>query len=642
MITDTRTGLTIADPDRPVVPADYTPEGGFTRAVDAAVGRMILSASGWRTIFAADGSPESTTPDVPAELLAAVGIAAECFATSLAAAARPRIVVGTDTRPTGAIIARAAIRALLAIGAEVEYVFVAATPEIMAYAMEPGFDGFFYVSASHNPIGHNGLKMGGADGGVIGGDTASALIARFREATTDEESVARVVDLLRSPTEAAERDCLASVSAAKERALAAYRSFSDRVVRGSGPAAATAYDAFRAAVAAAGPGVLGDLNGSARAASIDRDYLETTGCLVQLFNDKPGRIAHQIVPEGEGLVPCREELERLAAAGEPFILGYVPDNDGDRGNLVFYDESESRARQLEAQEVFALSCVAELSWIVATGELACDDSGRPRHRAAVVVNGPTSMRIDRIAGFFGVEVHRSEVGEANVVSLARKLREEGVIVRILGEGSNGGNITHPSSVRDPLHTLHAVLKLLYAPPTESGDAPARIWFARRYGVADSPAVTPMTLTTLLASLPRFTTTSAFEERAIMRIRTESHAALKAAFELLLPEAAATLIERLPTELHVIDYEVVNYEGTVVRAGTGNRTGAHRGGLKISFTDAEGTARAFAWMRGSGTEPVFRIMADVEGERPQVESMILDWLRELVQAADSSTPSFSGA
>jgi phosphoglucomutase len=40
------------------------------------------------------------------------------------------------------------------------------------------------------------------------------------------------------------------------------------------------------------------------------------------------------------------------------------------------------------------------------------------------------------------------------------LREKGYIVRILGEGSAGGNITHPSAVRDPLNTVMALVKLL--------------------------------------------------------------------------------------------------------------------------------------------------------------------------------------
>ncbi len=70
---------------------------------------------------------------------------------------------------------------------------------------------------------------------------------------------------------------------------------------------------------------------------------------------------------------------------------------------------------------------------------------------------------------------RAETGEANVVNLAEMLRSEGWVVSILGEGSNGGNITHPSKVRDPLSTLGAMIRLLRLPDevgvpisTESG------------------------------------------------------------------------------------------------------------------------------------------------------------------------------
>ena len=39
------------------------------------------------------------------------------------------------------------------------------------------------------------------------------------------------------------------------------------------------------------------------------------------------------------------------------------------------------------------------------------------------------------------------------------------------------------------------------------------------------------------------------------------------------------------------------------------------------------------MRGSGTEPVFRIMCDVKGQKPQVEKDLLAWETEMLQLAD---------
>jgi len=39
------------------------------------------------------------------------------------------------------------------------------------------------------------------------------------------------------------------------------------------------------------------------------------------------------------------------------------------------------------------------------------------------------------------------------------------------------------------------------------------------------------------------------------------------------------------------------------------------------------------MRGSGTEPVFRIMADIEGGSPADEEFLLAWHAGMVAAAD---------
>jgi phosphoglucomutase len=42
------------------------------------------------------------------------------------------------------------------------------------------------------------------------------------------------------------------------------------------------------------------------------------------------------------------------------------------------------------------------------------------------------------------------------------------------------------------------------------------------------------------------------------------------------------------------------------------------------------------MRGSGTEPVFRVMADVRGGLSSDEEYFLAWQTELVRAADAQT------
>ena len=59
----------------------------------------------------------------------------------------------------------------------------------------------------------------------------------------------------------------------------------------------------------------------------------------------------------------------------------------------------------------------------------------------------------------------------------------------------------------------------------------------------------------------------------------------------------------------------------------------KGGLKIIFKDEAGSPLAFIWMRGSGTEPVFRIMCDVRGDNAEEEKALLAWETELLGKAD---------
>ena len=55
--------------------------------------------------------------------------------------------------------------------------------------------------------------------------------------------------------------------------------------------------------------------------------------------------------------------------------------------------------------------------------------------------------------------------------------------------------------------------------------------------------------------------------------------------------------------------------------------------KILFKDKNDQPLAFIWMRGSGTEPVFRIMCDVKGNKPEEEKELLEWETKLIKEAD---------
>jgi len=607
--------------------------------------KMILSASGWRGIFA-DGE-ESKSEKISKTCYIICAGAAFIFAEYLKRGCdvcSPVILFGTDTRPTGKAIADAMIPILLACGCEVRYAGVTAAPEIMAWAKSLNAAernvsaGFIYISASHNPIGHNGIKFGLTDGGVLAAEESHKLISAFHAFLEKEDCIEKIEKLFSAADTEQVKKVFAGEKDAKAQSLKAYYDFCGDVVWGANVnvTAPGVSDAMKDGLIKKPLGIVCDFNGSARTVSIDKDFFASLGIKFKCINDKPGQIAHRIVPEGESLIPCCKLLEDAHKHDSSFILGYVPDCDGDRGNLVIWDDTENKARALEAQEVFALACTAEFSQLVWTREFvpkesSCCCNGNYA-KAAVAVNDPTSMRIDKIAKAFGISVFRAEVGEANVVSLARNLREEGYLVRILGEGSAGGNITHPSAVRDPISTVLAVAKMLSISSMNDKSGFFEIWL--RLSNQTEKYREDFTLADIIASLPPFVTTPVYNKDALLQIKTKDHAALKDRYREVFLREWEGQKEQLKQRFGICSWEAIAYNGTAQKRNLTRFGEAGRGGLKILFSNGEGTETAFIWMRGSATEPVFRIMADAEGSDSEVERFLLDWQRKMIMEADN--------
>ena len=615
---DKSTGFLIADPDN----AYYYNKPEYSSIIKS-VKSMILSASGWRKIFAKGGDEESISEKISVEDYFIAGVMALSFTTFLKkriTGRKPLILIGMDSRYTGPAIADAMTRIFISHNIEIRSLFIVAAPEIMAYsAVDKNIDGFAYISASHNPIGHNGLKFG-ASGGVYGGEESKELISTFRNLIEDKK-IAKIIDTLLINTDIdMYKDIINSIPIWKNKAYTEYLNFSKAVIADSN--SSKDIDNMQNKIFTAAEkrkiGIISELNGSARTLSIDKDILESYGISVKSINNKPREIVHRIVPEGYSLDICRKELEKNYIQDKQFLLGYVPDNDGDRGNLVYIDESTAKAEILEAQEVFALSVLSELAFI------RSEKSNKP---LALAVNGPTSMRIDTIAKFFNVKVFRAEVGEANVVNLAKELREKGFLVRILGEGSNGGNITHPAAVRDPINTVFSIIKLLLFKDffkiwcKESGQMEK---YSDSYGIND-----------ILSTIPSFTTTNAYDDKAIMKITTNDHSILKKRYEEIFIQDWDNNEEYLKKEFGIFTWNEVNYEGQDEKTGFGPdyRRESETGGLKIIFSDANGKDTDYIWMRGSGTEPVFRILADCRGSDRTRETWLLNWHRSMIERAD---------
>jgi phosphomannomutase len=626
---DKSTGFNMGDPD---LKPFQTPEGTSLSDVQNSLKPMILSASGWRKVFAKDADEESTTEEISQSdkvISAAMAKVFSDFVKNQTGKTNPEIVLSQDSRHTGTAIANTMIRVFIAEGLSVQYLFISAAPETFCYTkIDNKADGFAYISASHNPIGHNGAKFGLSTGGVIDGSLAKPLIEKFREQLSTDSNIKKLVDSANSVNKEQIIPVLEASKNYREAAKKAYAEFTNEIISGSSDKniQQSFLQNLKSKIEKNGFGIVAEFNGSARTETIDSDYLQSIGVEVTRVNDKPREITHRIVPEGRSLNLCKEILEKEFKKDNKFALGYVPDNDGDRGNVVFLDKEKEEAVIIEAQTVFAISVLAELSSLYYNGA----NPGK----VAVAVNGPTSMRIDDMAKAFGAETFRAEVGEANVVNLAQNKRNEGYTVRILGEGSNGGNITHPAAVRDPLNTISAIMKLLMLTSEDNTPGLFEIW-CQKSGQMDKYKK-DFSLTDVIKTIPEFITTSAYEDRAILKIKSESHGKLKLNYESVFQREWEDKKVELKEKFDIVDWVEINSEGTTEKLGTGSdkRSGAETGGLKIILKDSKGLNSGYLWMRGSGTEPVFRVLVDSRSSDLEKEAYLLDWHTKMIITADN--------
>ena len=145
------------------------------------------------------------------------------------------------------------------------------------------------------------------------------------------------------------------------------------------------------------------------------------------------------------------------------------------------------------------------------------------------------------------------------------------------------------------------------------------------------------LTDILNTLPKYTTTGVSENRAILHINTMDHSLLKSRFQKIFEQEYSEKLKTINEKYDITSYKVVLTNGTNEVTDETDFSKSQKGGLKIIFySENNGTKipEAFIWMRGSGTEPVFRIMCDVKGNRPEMEKEFLQWETEMLLKADS--------
>jgi phosphomannomutase len=335
----------------------------------------MVSVSGIRGIVGTD-----FTPELVARHAAALGAWAR-------AAGRPLVVLGRDSRTSGDMFARAAVAGLMSVGADVVDLGVVPTPTAQLAVEHHRAGAGLIITASHNPVAWNALKLVGPDGVFLdaaAGAGVRALADReggpprrgwdgLGGVREDREAIARHIELVLGLPEVD----VPGIAARRFR---------------------VALDCVHGAGGLIVPGLL-----------------ERLGCEIHgLHLEADGRFPREPEPVPENL----GELAALVREVEADV-GFAVDPDVDR--LALVDEAG-----VPIGEDYTLA--------LAVRAVLAGAGGRPRGGPppVVVANLSTSLVVEDAARAVGARFVRAPVGEANV---ARAIKAEGAIIG--GEGNGG-------------------------------------------------------------------------------------------------------------------------------------------------------------------------------------------------------------
>lgn len=314
---------------------------------------------------------------------------------------RPRMVVGRDARLSGGMVRDLVTGTLTGMGFDVIDLGLAATPTVEMAVQGENADGGIILTASHNPVQWNALKLLNARGEFISAQEGQEVLTlaeadRFHFAAV--ERLGRVLE--RSDWTA--------------RHIAGILDLDLVDV---------------AAVRAAGLRVVVDAVNSVGGVCVPQ-LLEAMGVeVVKIHCDPNGRFPHDPEPLPAHLKDLSESVVHHKAH-----LGIAVDPDVDRLALVCEDGS------LFGEEYTLVACADHV--------LA--------HRPGDTVSNLSSTRaLDDVAAWHGRKRHASAVGEVNVVELMKTVQAP-----IGGEGNGGVILSELHYGRDALAGIALFLTLL--------------------------------------------------------------------------------------------------------------------------------------------------------------------------------------
>lgn len=335
------------------------------------------------------------------------GIVGDTFTPELLCMAAPAfakyagggtIIVGRDSRPTGEALSMNLISSLILAGCDVIDIGIVPTPTVQVMVEELNAAAGIVVSASHNPVEWNALKLVNSEGTFL----SPADVKKFFK-LMDKQLPFRKWDKIGS----LKKDD-SSFDIHIGRIL---KKINDKSIRKKN------YHV-----------VLDSVNGAG--SLITPVLLEALGCKVTTINCTPDGM----FPRGAEPLPENLEMLSKAVIKHKADIGFAQDPDADRLAIV-----DGNGNPLG--EEYTITLVAD--------HLLSKEKGR------VVVNLSTTRAVEDVALNHGVPFTRTMVGEINVVE---NMKKKGA--RIGGEG-NGGVISPEIHLgRDSLAGIAYILEMM--------------------------------------------------------------------------------------------------------------------------------------------------------------------------------------
>ena len=138
---------------------------------------FIRSISGFRGTIGGEEGNNLTPPDV---VRSTMGYGSWIWSAFRASEHRPRpvVVVGRDARPSGDMVQRLVTGTLMGMGIDVLDLGLSTTPTVEMAVMGENADGGIILTASHNPVQWNALKLLDGQGAFISAEAGAEVIRR--------------------------------------------------------------------------------------------------------------------------------------------------------------------------------------------------------------------------------------------------------------------------------------------------------------------------------------------------------------------------------------------------------------------------------------------------------------------------------